>query len=1380
MHKRFVSRWKHLFGLLCCLLTLPCFATNYPEKMHFQNLFENRDINIGEVEVTLQDSEGFIWLGGRNAILRYDGAEFIPFNIRTDESDPEKDTLATQAVDLYEDSRGRLWVATRTGVIWFDRDLQVFKPFPKKPDQNHNIDTATINKIIEAPSGEILVASYTGIAIVDPHTFDVEVMAEIEGQQTDLSSNVVHDIIRDGDTGFWLATEQGLNYLAWPSRKVTHYLPNPAQPKLLEDNDIWAIEYDSHGNLWAGTHHGIYYFDTTKKTFKRYKHQSDNSFSLGADLVRDVMRDSLGVMWVGTDGGGLNAYDEDNDRFIRFQHQKGQKGTLLSNSTRAMFEDRNGDLWIGTYPYGINFFDRSSGAISLYNSDPNNPNSLPHNSVLTLQEDAKGNLWLGTDGGGISHFNRFENTFTHYQKETGKTTSNAILSSLLDSKGRLWIGTWGGAVNLYNPEKDTFEQVPFDQSIKGLGSGTYQALNDEAVWSIYEDKSGRIWIGTHSGGLNEYKPDTGEFINHAHDRHDLKTISNQLVWTTFEDSKGRFWVGTANGLDLFDRESGIASHFKADDSDPNSLSNNSVLEIFEDKSGNVWFGTDWGLNRLNDDGKSFTVFGPEQKFLDNGIRSITQDDDGNLWLGTNGGIVMFNPESMTVNNYKRASGQQLGGFNTGSALFSQRQEVIFGGTNGLRIFNTQKLSTNETPPPVVLTDFRIFTKSVPINGPDAILTKGINQSEQVTLDYKKNMFALSFAALNYRDPDKNRYAYKLEGFDEDWREVGNKRTALYTNLDGGTYQFRVKASNNDGVWNDTGKTLTIVQLPPPWKTWWAYTLYVLIFVGAIARFVYGQHKKRQIIEEQKRKLEVMVAERTQELREKNNDIQAMLSNMRQGLFTVEPSGNIHPEYSSYLHTIFATDHIAGRDAIELLFENANLGGDSLNQAQEGIKTIIGEDEMNFTFNSHTLPTEYSLSRGDKTQYLSLDWDPILDDDETVIKLMVSVRDVTALKQAESDAEAQRRELDIISQLIKVPHKKYVAFEASTEKFVTENRAQVSATTHNDPEVVALLFRNMHTIKGNCRTYGFSFFSDIVHDVETRYSDLKGAPDNEWSQSLLLEDLDRVSAIAAEYHKVYYEVLGRGEQTGDALEQPFLDTGTITHIHKCIREAAELFPEAGKSSQMQSANILLNLALSNTMSSVLEDIVDSLPSIAKQLGKEPPRVNIDDSNIRIRSTSHELLNNVFAHILRNSVDHGIEAPAGREAAGKAAQGWIDVFTSLHADKLHIHVKDDGRGVNVEKLFEKGVAMGVWQNGDTPSDEEVANLVFASGASTKDEVSAISGRGVGMDAVKKFLQNVGGDISLNLLGVKEPTSAFIPFETVIVLPAQCFTVIRYETP
>jgi diguanylate cyclase (GGDEF)-like protein len=321
------------------------------------------------------------------------------------------------------------------------------------------------------------------------------------------------------------------------------------------------------------------------------------------------------------------------------------------------------------------------------------------------------------------------------------------------------------------------------------------------------------------------------------------------------------------------RETGTFKYYLPKAGDPHSLANGSVLSIFEDHKGRLWFGTDAGLHLYRPETDDFLVYDTKNGFIDPCIRGITEDQHGNLWLGTNNGLVMFNVDTNLVRNYMRYNGEIIGGIATGAVLATHAGEMVFGARTGLYIIDVNKLVTNEKIPPVVLTDFRIFTKKVSMDDPENILKKSINQTNQITLDYTKSMLSFGFSALNYRDSDKNRFAYKLEGFDDKWREVGNQRTALYTNLSAGTYHFRVKASNNDGVWNEEGRSITLHILPPPWKTWWAYTLYTLILIGLLLLFVYQQHKK--VLNERKisRYLEAKVEERTAELKHKHAELE---------------------------------------------------------------------------------------------------------------------------------------------------------------------------------------------------------------------------------------------------------------------------------------------------------------------------------------------------------------------------------------------------------------------------------------------------------------------------------------------------------------------------
>ncbi|MFT7186144.1 MAG: two-component system chemotaxis sensor kinase CheA [Pseudohongiellaceae bacterium] len=533
-------------------------------------------------------------------------------------------------------------------------------------------------------------------------------------------------------------------------------------------------------------------------------------------------------------------------------------------------------------------------------------------------------------------------------------------------------------------------------------------------------------------------------------------------------------------------------------------------------------------------------------------------------------------------------------------------------------------------------------------------------------------------------------------------------------------------------------------------------------------------RMRETIEEQNRTLEHKVEERTIELRIKNHDIQGMLHNMQQGLFTAADGGQIHPEYSSFLERVFETKNIAGRNVLDLLFSGAKLGSNQYNQNQVAIDSLLGADQMMFEFNDHLLAKEYECEVQGHKKILALDWNPIVVDEE-ISKLMVTVRDVTKLKALEHEAANQKRELDIVGQLIKISSKKYDDFESSARRFIEENRSLIESNESINVDVLAKLFRNMHTIKGNSRTYGFTYLADIVHDVENSYSELQHSTDKQWDQAQLLKELDRVSKGLEEYSNVYRDVLGRGEDGSHSLSATdglLLDKKTIKIVQASIESIQNDFPGILKSEALSSIKRIFDNVSSNPLENVLEDILGAMSSIAKELGKPNPKVTINADNIRIKNEASELVTSIFSHILRNSLDHGIELPEERLERGKLEQGTIELFTMTNNDTLEVHVRDDGQGINLERLLEKGIESGKFQASDQPSNNEIAQLIFSSGVSTKEQVSSISGRGVGMDAVKQFLQDNSGNISLKLLSKDGYNSKFMPFETIITLPNNLF--------
>ncbi|HEX5310429.1 Hpt domain-containing protein [Aquabacterium sp.] len=543
----------------------------------------------------------------------------------------------------------------------------------------------------------------------------------------------------------------------------------------------------------------------------------------------------------------------------------------------------------------------------------------------------------------------------------------------------------------------------------------------------------------------------------------------------------------------------------------------------------------------------------------------------------------------------------------------------------------------------------------------------------------------------------------------------------------------------------------------------------LCFMGVLVFFIRNNVRMMAVIAEQNATLELRVAERTAQLRQKTNDIQAMLENMPQGVLTVLPGGVIHPEYSAYMENIFETTEIAGKNMMDLVFSNTTLGSDALSTVEVAVGSVIGEDAMNYEFNSHLLATEFDKTMPNGVvKSLELSWSPITDDNDVVEKLMLCVRDVTELKRLASEAGAQKRELEIIGEILAVSQEKFQEFIDSAKKFVAENREIIKNAAGKDQDAVGLLFRNMHTIKGNARTYGLLNMTNTVHETEQVYDDLRKDPEKAWEPEAMLAQLDQVDALLDEYGKINDVKLGRKGPGRRGSVEKFLmvEKDHVARALNLIKSAKAADAEAMKAA-LHEVDQTLSLIGTEKIDHVLAGIIESMPSLAKELGKEPPKISIEDHGIVVRTQIVGLLKNVFTHVFRNSMDHGLETAEVREAAGKSAAGHIRLKLSTEGGRLVFRLGDDGRGLAVGKIRQKAIDNGLIQAGDAVPPEQVAQLIFASGFSTAEKVTEVSGRGVGMDAVKGFLQREGGDVAIQFTD-DNAAAEMRPFELVISLP------------
>ncbi|QHI97445.1 HAMP domain-containing protein [Xylophilus rhododendri] len=516
-----------------------------------------------------------------------------------------------------------------------------------------------------------------------------------------------------------------------------------------------------------------------------------------------------------------------------------------------------------------------------------------------------------------------------------------------------------------------------------------------------------------------------------------------------------------------------------------------------------------------------------------------------------------------------------------------------------------------------------------------------------------------------------------------------------------------------------------------------------------------------------------IEESTALVKQKAADIHAMLQYIPQGILTVEAEGLVHPEYSDHLRAILETEDIARRPVMTLVFEQTELGADALSQIEAALQACIGEDEMNFEFNAHLLPAEVSLAMADgRRKILDLSWAPITDEHGNIQRLMLCLRDVTELRALARAASAQKRELEIIGEILAVQHEKFHAFIEGSTSFLAENEAAIDhahrAQAHERGDTVKLLFRNMHTIKGNARTYGLRQLTDVVHHSEQHYDALRSGQ-AQWSTEELLLDIAAVRSVLEEYTQINAVKLGRTGpgRRGDAEKFVMVARHDVQAMLERL-DSGEAAGQPALGDAVHEVRETLRAAGTERLAQLLQGVTDSLPALAHELGKEPPQLAIDDHGLRIHTQFAGPLRNAFMHMFRNSMDHGIEAALERIAHGKPAAGSIRLHAELDAERLLLTLSDDGKGLNLAAIRERAVQRGLIADAASVNDEEAAELIFAAGFSTAASVTDVSGRGVGMDAVRGFVESDGGSIAIALHG--RPGDASRPFALLVTLPAR----------
>jgi len=829
---------------------LPGFS--FSQQYTFTTYSIEQGLSQSVVNCIFQDSQGFIWVGTQHGLNKFNGYSFESYTFNP------LDTHSISNNWIYsidEDASGNLWVVTKGGLNEFIRSSKTFNRLHFDTGNKNAIDLYAYDAIVSR-SGKVVINMMPVLVIYDPVKKDYDYHTSRIEYDGAIKDNTV-PLIEDSAGLFWIGSTRGLTCFDPGTGKFSYFLHDPKKPNTLSNNSITALFEDRAGNIWIGTSNGLNVYQKKAGMFTKYFNDPKNEFSLSNNFIRAITEDKQGKIWIGTEGAGLNKLIDPSESKAIFEHFSGENSGIGHNIVLALKIDQSENLWIGTLK-GISKTDLKKQKFRLYRKDhsPYSVNLLG-NVIASIFKDDNGNIWVGNWGQGLNILDRKTGKVEHFSTSHPKNhhlVNDFVHIIFEDSEKRIWIGSRDG-IMIYKKENNSF--VRLKDFFKNPKLPDFQGLR---INMIIQDERKHYWIATQNGlyKLNLQNGSTERFYMEA--ESDNK-ISANLVYSVLEDRGGMIWIATLNGLDTYNPATRKITHYRKVQGSSNSLSDNFVISLCEDNSGNIWIGTGSGVNKFVKKDSSFLYYSHENGLPNDQIFDILQDNNNSLWFTTGSGLSRYDSADGTFRIYTVEEGLQSLEFNMRAACKGTDGEVFFGGMNGFNSFYPDSLLDNRFIPGIVFSAF------------DKTNSKGLNERydpeglPEIVLNYNDYSFTLEFAALEFTHPEKNFYAYKMEGISDEWIEIGSRRFVPFSNLPPGEYIFTVKASNNDGVWNETGKSLKIVIKPPWWKSYPAYGSYILVLILLIGLYI--KWRTGKLINE-KNQLEEKVRERTM-LIEKQKD-----------------------------------------------------------------------------------------------------------------------------------------------------------------------------------------------------------------------------------------------------------------------------------------------------------------------------------------------------------------------------------------------------------------------------------------------------------------------------------------------------------------------------
>ena len=810
---------EKLSAFIFCFLFL--YTLGY-SQITFRRLSVQEGISNSSVIAITQDNDHFLWFGTRDGLNRFDGYNIQIF--RKDRGNPNSLLFDDIRLLYFDPLLKTIWAGSTKGLSRFISEKNEFRNYHFNQTKVNDISEYYIQALLRDSNGNLWVGVPDGLYLFNA-TKDKFEKQSIRYQGNPLNILSIHE---DKGKKIWIGTNAGLFQLKYGLNKQVDleevYIPEVPGVKSIKGQAIYAIQSDLQQQLWLGTHgEGLYKWHTLTNKIAQYKHIEKDPRSLSNNMIRSIAVHPNGQIWVGT-FVGLNQFDPVRNNFKAIVADEKNQSNLSSSSIWSVFFDKKGSLWVGTFYGGVNFYDPGIKRFQNYVHIPER-NSLSHNVVSAIKEDENGNFWIGTEGGGLNYFEKGRQTFLNYFHSPLKTNtlSGNNIKALYYEKNQLWIGTYNAGLDNYDVDKNSFTNY-------GKGERGWDRFSSLNVYSLLKIKN-LIYVLTYGGGLNVLDIGNKKITQIQHDPKRKESLSNNLGRILIRDKMGNVWIGTEDGLNLLSKENIDKGNYTF----KRYLDGYNIASLYEDSKGNIWIGT-FSNGLIYRNNQSFNYFTEKEGLAGHTIFTILEDKRGEIWLGTNQGISRCKVERKSFLNYNSSDGLQNLEFNYNAGLTeSKTGSLLFGGKNGFTLFQPSNLKTNKYIPKVAFTRLIVNNREEKVGAKDGILSRALNQMDLITFKHNQANFTLQFSALDYLNPQKNHYAIKLEGLDKSWQYIVGSHEVTYTLQKPGSYLFRLKGGNNDGIWNPKEKVITIKVLPSPWLSLPAYLVYFSLF--AIALFI---------------------------------------------------------------------------------------------------------------------------------------------------------------------------------------------------------------------------------------------------------------------------------------------------------------------------------------------------------------------------------------------------------------------------------------------------------------------------------------------------------------------------------------------------------------